>query len=107
MTVSTPSSSGGSIVFVKLQPPKGEPVLLWQGCRHLIHPEWLVGSLAIDKGGDPYLFVGDRNVFSIRKGDGPVFGGLIVYDFWIPVTLAAVKVRLPQVVNSPLAMICR
>ena len=53
--------------------------------------EWLIDGRGVDDCGDAYRLAGGRDVFAIEEGAGPVFNGIVVWDFWVPVTLAAVE----------------
>ena len=43
------------------------------------------------EGGDSYSLAGSWEVVAVKEGAGPILDGVIVRDFWIPVSLAAVE----------------
>ena len=75
----------------ELNSPKCGPEFYgWDG-RRLLRPERLVDRRGVDEGGDAYCFAGGWEVLAVEEGAGPILDGVIVWYFWILVTLAAVE----------------
>ena len=45
----------------------------------------------VDEGGNAHRLARCGDVFVVEEGAGPILDGFIVWDFWIPVTVAAVE----------------
>ena len=59
--------------------------------RRLLRLEWLVDGRRVDEGRYAYRLAGGWDVFAVEEGAGPMFDGVVVWNLWVPVTLAAVK----------------
>ena len=51
----------------------------------------MIGGGRVDEGRNAHRLAGCGKVFAVEEGAGPILDGVVVWDFGLPVSLAAVK----------------